>query len=204
MRRVFVESNFILELAFRQEEYADCDRLIRAAESQEIVLVVPVYCLTEVFQTLGQRRQERMRAQDFLQEQIRQHLREQGAATDDIMRLGASLRELLIARTDTQTAALFAITAKLSQLAQVVAMPGEVLSEAQQAQQRHSLTPQDALVYASVCYGLKSAESAECLFISRNKEDFQKEALLAELRTWNCNYLSSFRAAVGRLGLNEK
>lgn len=201
MRYVFVESNFILELAFRQEEATACEKIIGAAEAREIMLAVPTYCLTEVFQTLGYRRQERQRAEDFLQKEIKQHLREQGAVDAEIKQLSTALRELLISRTATQTSALFGLASRLTQLAYIIPLAAEVLRAAPRAQQQHSLTAQDALVYASVRQGLAGLGPAEHLFVSRNKNDFQKEALLAELRELNCSYMSSFQAVAGKLGL---
>jgi len=44
---VYVESNFVLELAFLQEEYERCLELLRLAESQDIHLVLPAVSIGE-------------------------------------------------------------------------------------------------------------------------------------------------------------
>jgi hypothetical protein len=45
----YVESNFVLELAFRQEDSASCEELLALAESRQIELLIPAYCLGEPF-----------------------------------------------------------------------------------------------------------------------------------------------------------
>ena len=42
---VYVESNFVLELAFLQEEYESCMELLRLAESRDIHLVLPAFSI---------------------------------------------------------------------------------------------------------------------------------------------------------------
>lgn len=198
---VFVESNFVLELAFVQQEHSACEKLLLAAEVGQIHLFLPVYSLTEVFQTLGSRRTERAEVERFVRQEIKQHLREVGVVTADMESLGTLLRDLLLARTEVQTANLFAVTAKLARIARLLPLTTEVVEGAQQAQLRHSLTPQDALVFASVYAGIPDNEVAENIFVSRNEADFKKPELLLELRSKQCDYLSSFEAVVGRLRL---
>ncbi len=197
---VVVESNFILELAFAQQEVSFCEKILRAAAAGEITLALPVYCLTEVFQTLGSRRQQRIATERIIRQEIQQHLRETGVMAEDMRQLGNLLQGLLVTRTETQTARLFAVTQQLAQVARLLPLTNEVLLAAQRAQQRHSLTPQDALVLASLLED-NAAVDAEKLFVSRNESDFSKPELLAELREQNCGYLGSFRAAVGWLRL---
>lgn len=197
---VIVESNFLLELAFAQQEVAFCETMLRAAATGEISLSLPVYCLTEVFQTLGSRRQQRIDTERIVRQEIQQHLRETGVVAEDMRQLGNLLQGLLVTRTETQTARLFAVTQQLAQVARLLPLTNEVLLAAQSAQQRHSLTPQDALVLASLLVD-NGAVGGDRVFVSRNESDFNKPELLAELRERNCGYLSSFRAAVGRLRL---
>ncbi|WP_188813718.1 hypothetical protein [Hymenobacter cavernae] len=122
--------------------------MLQAAEQNVLQLLVPVYCLTEVFQTLGSRRIERLAAEQFVRQEMKQHLRETGVVTADMERLGSLLRELLLARTKSQTASLFATTERISRVATLLPLITEVLVGAKTAQRIHTLTPQNALVYA--------------------------------------------------------
>jgi hypothetical protein len=56
---VGVESNFVLELTFRQEEAADCTRILTFAKQKAIQLVIPACALFEPYETLIRRSKER-------------------------------------------------------------------------------------------------------------------------------------------------
>ena len=56
---VLVESNFVLELAFRQRDVADAERLMDLAAQGRIRLAIPGCALFEPFETLIRRRKER-------------------------------------------------------------------------------------------------------------------------------------------------
>ena len=52
---VYVESNFVLELALLQEEHDSCDAIIMLAETRDIELVVPAFSLAEPYEALVRR-----------------------------------------------------------------------------------------------------------------------------------------------------
>ncbi|WP_201978298.1 PIN domain-containing protein [Hymenobacter rubidus] len=197
---VFVESNFILELAFLQGQHLACERVLAGAISGRYRLHVPQYALTEVFQTLRYRSNERAEQQSYFQREIEQHRRETDVDlvdTDNLVRL---LNNLLTERTAAQTTRLYATTAQLARVALGPALTSEVLTEAQMVQARHGLSPQDALVYASVLAGLRllPADSPK-LFITRNPRDFEQPLIIEELRTLGCHLMSNFHGAAQRL-----
>ena len=49
---VYVETNFVLEVALLQEQHASCLEIISLSEDGRIQLIVPAYCLVEPFETL--------------------------------------------------------------------------------------------------------------------------------------------------------
>ena len=198
---VYTESNFLLELAFAQQEQPACQLLLQAAEKGAVQLYLPVYSLTEVFQTLGRRRTRRDEMQQYIREEIRQYSREVDTMAIDADALLSSLNDLLQARTTSQTARLFALAERLARVATVIPLTADILQAAPLLQAEHSLTPQDALVYASVRANLREDPSEVRLFVSRNEGDFKKASILADLRQMRCDYLSSFSTAVGRLRL---
>ena len=201
---VFVESNFVLELAFRQAEYTFCEQIRRGVGTTTYSLHLPHYALTEVFEKLRPLRNERERYQEYLLKEITQHRREaesDAAAMDD---LTLALTTLLSERTRTQTQRLYAIAGELAQAAALVPLTQAVMDEAFEKAQLHNLSPQDSLIYASVLAGLRTMPAATPkLFVSRNEKDFGKPAIRAELLALDCEYLVSFRAAAGRLRLRS-
>lgn len=197
---VFVESNFVLELAFRQEEYAFCERIRQGAGPTTYSLHLPQYSLAEVFQTLRARRGQREDYQTYLLKEITQHRREAESDGDAMDDLTLALTTLLSERTRTQTQRLYAIAGELSGSAVEVPLTPAIIREAHDKAERHGLASQDSLVYASVLAGLRLLPAgAPKLFISRNVKDFKKAAILAELCALDCEYLISFQAAAGRL-----
>ncbi|ADI64614.1 hypothetical protein [Trichormus azollae] len=49
---VYVETNFVLELALLQEQQESCQQLLNLAESGRINLILPAFSLTEPYETL--------------------------------------------------------------------------------------------------------------------------------------------------------
>ena len=50
---VYVESNFVLELAFLQEEHESCLELLSLSESEDICLVLPAFSIGEPYEAWG-------------------------------------------------------------------------------------------------------------------------------------------------------
>jgi hypothetical protein len=49
---VYVESNFVLELALLQEQHAACEAIVQLCEAGDLRLVLPAYSFMEPFETL--------------------------------------------------------------------------------------------------------------------------------------------------------
>ena len=197
---VFVESNFVLELAFRQEEHDFCARIWQGAGPATFTLHLPQYALTEVFQTLRARHEQRDNARTYLLTEIRQHLREAESDSAAMDSLTAALNNLLAERKQAQTERLYTIAADLAASVTTVPLTPEIIREAYEKAQQHGLASQDSLVYASVLAGLRSLPvEAGKLFVSRNKKDFGKPAIVEELRQLGCAYVAGFESAVNRL-----
>jgi hypothetical protein len=58
---VYVESNFVLELALLQEQQASCEELLLLCEGRRIQLVIPACSLAEPYETLTRRHRQRKR-----------------------------------------------------------------------------------------------------------------------------------------------
>ena len=69
---VYVESNFVLELALLQEQSRSCEEILGLAEDGRIQLVVPAYSLIEPYETLIRTGMNRRRIWSELNNQIGQ------------------------------------------------------------------------------------------------------------------------------------
>ena len=52
---VYIESNFVLELALLQEQSSSCEEILGLCESRGVRFVVPAYSLAEPYETLTRR-----------------------------------------------------------------------------------------------------------------------------------------------------
>lgn len=56
---VYVESNFILEIAHLREEHENCDRILNLSVTGEIQLVLPAFSVGEVYEAQTRRAKRR-------------------------------------------------------------------------------------------------------------------------------------------------
>ena len=68
---VYVESNFILELAFTQDEASSCEDVLGLAEAGAISLVLPAYSIAECYEALLRRSRDRSALRDRVAEEFR-------------------------------------------------------------------------------------------------------------------------------------
>jgi hypothetical protein len=74
----------------------------------------------------------------------------------------------------------------------VIALEASILSSASQHQERHGLSVQDAIIYASVLSHLGSAESGfQSCFLTRD-DDFDDPNIIEELRARRCKLIWRF------------
>jgi predicted nucleic acid-binding protein len=187
---VYVESNFVLDLALLQEQHASCEDLLRLCEEGRIQLVIPAYSLAEPYETLTRRHRQRKRMKTELDDELRQLAR----TTTYAHQLSGfqHLTALLIDSADEEAKRLESVCARLLQTAEVIPLAASMLIAATQYQHTHGLSPQDALVYAAVLGHLKQHQAPQSCFLNRNAKDFDDPDLVAELNVYNCKLLPQF------------
>jgi hypothetical protein len=67
VRRLYVESNFVLELVFSQQRNVECEQLLEGAEAGVFELVLPSFCLGEPLEAIRRRHSERRQLQERVQ-----------------------------------------------------------------------------------------------------------------------------------------
>jgi hypothetical protein len=188
---VYVETNFVLELALEQEEASSCEALVQLAEKGTVQLIVPAYSFVEPHETLRRRHSERMR----LAQEARAHARQLSRSS----RYRASfsrLREIdqvFRESTAVEESAFEAVRIRLAACTRVLPLTSEVLDRASAARLDHELAGQDSVVFASVCMDLEAAEDQPMsCFITRNANDFDNPSVQKALRNLNCRLISNF------------
>jgi predicted nucleic acid-binding protein len=167
---VYVESNFVLKLALLQEQHASCEEVLRLSEAGSVHLVIPAYSIAEPYETLVRRHKQRKRMKAELDDELRQLAR----TTAYAQRLSGfqNLTVLLIDSADEEAKRLEEVQVRLLKAGEVIPLEALTLTSATQYQRIHGLSPQDAIVYASVLSHLKQHGTSQSCFLNRNSKDF--------------------------------
>jgi predicted nucleic acid-binding protein len=192
---VYVESNFLLELAYMQEEHESCEQLLVLAEEQRIRLLLPAFCVAEARMSLARQTRERARFHDMLAQQIREISR-----SKPYSEVPSKTRDLISALIDSgedERGRLDAALDRVMSFGQILPTSADVLRMAHAAETRFGLSPQDSVVYASVVGDFGNAPHASKCFLNRNSKDFADPDIYAELAKGNCKLLTSFVAGLG-------
>ena len=194
---VYVESNFVLELAYLQEEYESCSALLGLAESQDIHLVLPAFSIGEPYEAWVRRSKHR------------RELREQLELVKAILELSRSrpyegsfgafqeLTRVLLSSIEEEKDRLDETLERLLQTAEVIPIGLNTIRAATTLQKTRSLSPQDAIVYASILDHLASASEHIRCFVTRNSRDFRNLDIENELAAHACQLLTRFVDGLG-------
>jgi predicted nucleic acid-binding protein len=129
---VYVETNFVLEQAFLQEENGSCTRLLEAAEAKDIELVLPAYSIGEPYEKLIRRRRERRQLSDRLRQELHE-LRRSAPYANEAEQY-SDLARLLIDSNEQENQRLNEILFPILEIATIIPTDADVLKNALIAQ----------------------------------------------------------------------
>jgi hypothetical protein len=190
---VLAESNFVLEIAFQQEQAAEAQHVADLAEARRLELIVPACCFAEPYQTLIRRQRERKVLSKNLQDELRQLGRSRAFAAR-----GSAWQELaqtLAAGDESEAKGLENTIQSLTGFCTVAPLTRQVIRDAQQVQAEFDLDPHDALVFASIDAVLRERDQAPKVFINKNSKDFATPQIEEHLRRYNCRLFTNFADA---------
>jgi predicted nucleic acid-binding protein len=197
LRRLYLETNYVLELVLAQEQREVCETLLTAGEAGVIELAIPAYSLAEPLETLGRYHREREQLQEALQKTSGQLARSdeyRDAARDVEERTGALLARSTI--EDRQRYETY--VERIVRGATVIATDAEVLRRSLLVREEFDLDGKDAIVLASVSRHLDEAPTTAG-FATRDADDFGVPEIRAHLAQRDCELLTDFVQAVDRL-----
>ena len=187
---VYVESNFVLELALLQAESASGEAILRLSEERRVHLVVPAYALVEPYETLTRRHKHREEMKKDFDVELEQLAR--SATYADRLSGFRDLTALLIESADEADRRLEEVRSRLLRAAEVIPLDAEVLAASADSRREHGLSPQDALVYAAVLSHLQRVRPAQSCFLNRNYKDFGDPHIVEQLDGYNCKFFPRF------------
>jgi hypothetical protein len=205
---VYVETNFILELAYVQETSRNCEQLLRWAEAGDLALAVPAFSAIEARTSWQANVKRRNRLLSDVRSELRQLSRSRPLET--VAEESKAFVASLIDSAQTDRTRLEVAVATLLTCATIIPVTTDIITSALRYEAELALSAQDATVYASVVRHLSTAEEkdVERLFVTTNANDFAVPNIEDELARHNCKLLTGFDSAEGyvgsRLGRRER
>jgi predicted nucleic acid-binding protein len=187
---VYVETNFVLEIALRQEQLSNCETIVGLCREHKIHLIIPAYSLAEPYETLIRRHRERKKLKNSLDTELNQLARTE-FYTSDIHKI-QNLTNILIKSTEDEMNRLENIKSDLIGISETIPLNSEILNSSAKHQKEHDLSPQDSIVYTSVIYHLKQSKPENACFLNKNSKDFDDPDISEMLEKYKCKMLTRF------------
>lgn len=192
---VYVESNFVLELALLQEQHQSCQELLDLAEINKIRLILPAFSLAEPYETLIRNNKKRQKLSEDLKKELSQ-LRRSRPYQEQI-RTFEDTTAFLVSSQQEQKQKLDAVIEKILKVCEIIPLTAEILTEAIKYQSEYNLEPQDSIVYASVLEHMSKTYERQRCFLNRNSKDFDDPDIKESLNSYNCLMLFRFDNGIG-------
>jgi predicted nucleic acid-binding protein len=193
---VYVESNFVLELALLQEEHKSALTILEHAESGRINLLMPAFCGGEPYERMVRRAKDRKALRERLAQEVRELSRSQPYI--DVSSLSRDLASILTKSAYEEKDRLDAALARIIKAAEIIPLDGPILGNALGLQVSLGLSPQDAIVFASVSANMNSSSASEQkVFITRDSKDLLTPDIEDILDQYNCKLLTRFSDGLG-------
>lgn len=192
---VYVETNFLLELAYLQERSGSCEEILRLAKTGSIALILPAFSVAEAYSTWRRKNAER---QQF-NVQLRKYIRETSRSTQfsGLVDESKNVVAALIAGGDESKARLAAALMSIESNGAVISLTSEIIVMAGSHEMAYSLSSQDALVLASVKSHAEKHGGPKC-FISQD-EGFDDPLIHSELLVNECKVIVNFDDALAHI-----
>ena len=191
--KVYIESNFVLELALLQEQNESCEKILSLGKSGNIHLIIPAFCVAEPFETLVRRAKKRKKLAHEVSVELNQLSRSTPYKDGDEINASQSVTGLLIRSEKEEELRLQQSLNQILERAQIIPLESKILIQAAKFRETLRLAPQDSIVYASIFQNLTISGSKEtACFLNRNSRDFDDPDIVATLSRYNCKVLSRF------------
>lgn len=194
---VYVETNFLLELAYLQESYESCREILQLAKSGSINLVLPACCVTEAYLTWHRKNTERQKFHTDLQTYLRELSR--SAPFRGLVDQYRDVMSALIAGSEESRVRLVEAIALIESDGATIPLTWEIIFMVGFHEDAYSLSPQDALVLASVKSHAEQRSGPQC-FVTKDR-GFDKQKIREELRSERseCKVIFNFVDAVAHI-----
>jgi len=192
---VYIETNFVLELAFVQEQHDACAKILALCETGIAHLVLPAFCIAESYERLIRRANNRRQIANDLEPELREISRSEPYVSEvDALQ---SITSLLVRCSQDEDQRLNNVLEQLLAVADVIPFETGILLNAARYRVEFKLGPQDSFVYSSVMHHLGSTARGESCFINKDRRDFADPDIEEALMNQGCKILFRFDDGYG-------
>ena len=190
---VYVESNFLQEIALQQREFPFAASILMLAEQGKIRLVFPDIALCEPFTTIMYRNRDRKRILNDLSAALQQLRRSK--YHERVVERASPVISVLTQAESLEMASLDDVMSKLLNVGLQMHIDIKCFKQALLYRESYNLSAQDSLVYAVLIADLQERLPEERKsFLSLDRKAFADiSGMKAELVTYNCRYIGSFQ-----------
>ena len=125
---IYVETNFVFELVFQQEQHTTCESILRFCESGGAYLIIPAYCLAEPHEKLTRQNNRRKELQNVLNTELNQLART--ASYSSRIYSIQDIASLLVQSNEEERQRFEHYQERLLNVAEVIPLTAEILSTA--------------------------------------------------------------------------
>jgi predicted nucleic acid-binding protein len=191
---VYIESNFVLEMALEQEQSSAARSILSLAESHQIELAYPSFVLSEPFESVVRARRER----NILQRSLVRALNDL-KRSEPHKRIMLDLESAINVLGDAhvrQIDLLYTTFGQLVSVGRCIDINEANFRDALVYRNSLDLSPQDSIIYSAMVADLKKQpeQKIKC-FLSRDRKAFGNDdyrSIKVELEKHNCRYIGSF------------
>lgn len=194
--RVYVETNFILELVYEQKQVDACEQILSGAERGALHLRYPAFCSFEAADALQRRIKAREKIGETLRQEAREIARQKPFSTDPS---ADPFLDLIARSIQRLEARLELCLGRLSRCGQPISLGAREAELARSLWGSEGLENFDALVMGCICADLERSPTACAIFANRNSRDFATPSLKRLLGEHRCSLINEFDDAVAFL-----
>jgi len=195
---VYIESNFVLEMALEQEQSSAARSILSLAESHQVELAYPSFVLSEPFENVVKARRERNILQRSLVKTLND-LKRSEPHKRIILDLDSAINVLGDAHV-RQIDLLYTIFGQLAYIGRCIHIDEANFRDASIYRDSLGLSPQESIIYSAMVADLKRQPGGEAkCFLSCDRKAFGSDtdrSIKIELEKHNCRYIGSFTQAL--------
>jgi hypothetical protein len=136
---IYVETNFVLEIAFEQEQYPSCEKILKLCEADQAQLIIPAYSLAEPHEKLFRQARSRQELQLSLDKELRQLSRKSSYASR--IKNIQSISSLIVQSSEEERHRFIQCRERLLQIGEIVSLTTDVLIAAADCENIYDLSP---------------------------------------------------------------